>query len=179
MKKLLMTICLMLSSMSMFAEQGEMWVGLTGNAGLNSNYKNYGPGLKFQYEPLNNVRLEASANYFFKTSYATYSDISIWDANLNVQYVFRFGDFGIYPMVGGSLVNKIYDDVTLDFNTSSSQVAWTLYENHQNESKMAFSAGAGLEYKILPKLKVNGEFRMQIMQNNNRPIVSVGVAYAL
>ena len=178
MKKLLMTICLVLSSMTMFAEQGETWVGLTGNAGLNSNYKNYGPGLKIQYELFNNVRLEASANYFFKTSYAASSDITIWDADLNLHYVFRVGDLGIYPIIGGSLVNKIYDDVKLNLDDTMTH-RWELFEDHKNESKMAFNGGAGLEYKIMPKLKLNAEFKMQIMQNNNRPVVSVGVAYAL
>ena len=178
MKKILMTICLVFFSLTMFAEQGETWVGLTGNAGLNSNYKNYGPSLKLQYELFNNVRVEASASYFFKTSYAPSSDITIWDANLNLHYVFRIGDLGLYPLVGGSLVNKKYDDVVLSLNESQTS-QWGLFENRQNENKMALNAGAGLEYKITSKLKVNGEFKMQIMQNNNRPVVSVGVAYAL
>lgn len=178
MKKLFMTVFLVFTSITMYAEQGEIWIGLTGNAGLNSNYKNYGPGLKMQYELINNVRVEASASYFFKTSYAASSDITIWDANLNLHFVFRTGDLGFYPIVGGSLVNKMYDDVMLSFNESQTS-QWGLFENRQNESKMALNAGAGLEYKITPKLKVNGEFKMQIMQNNNRPVVSVGVAYAL
>ena len=46
-----MSICLVLSSMSTFAEQGETWVGVNVmNVGMNSNYVNFGFGAKGQYE---------------------------------------------------------------------------------------------------------------------------------
>ena len=72
MKKILMTICLMLSGMSMMAEQGETWVGVNVmNVGMNSNYVNLGFGAKGQYEFLTNLRAEASFNYFLKKDYHT------------------------------------------------------------------------------------------------------------
>ena len=87
MKKLLMMICMMLFSTAMFAQQGAMYLGGNLNYGLHSDYKNFGFGVKAQYEFIQNFRAEASANYFLEKD-----NLKMWDINANVHYLFNVAD---------------------------------------------------------------------------------------
>ena len=176
MKKLLMTICLMLSSMSMFAEQGEVWTGVNMNLGLNSNYQNFGVGAKIQYEFIKNLRGEASFNYFLKKDYHT-----MWDANLNVHYILRLGEskkLGVYPLAGVGLVDCTYEDTIL-------QSAELNYHDVISGDIFSYrvicaNAGAGIEYPITEWMKVNAEVKWQFPKDHDvRPVASIGFSFGL
>ena len=168
-----MTICLMLSSMTMFAEQGDTWAGVNVmNVGVNSNYVNLGFGAKIQYEVLKNLRGEASFNYFLKKDYHT-----MWDANINVHYLFHFGKLTVYPLVGGGLMDRTYEDTYL-------QVAPDQYDvisgDIFSDRYLGANVGAGLEYPVNDWLKVNAEGKCQFVQHHDpRPVISVGIAFKL
>ena len=87
MKKFLMMACMMLFSTAMFAQQGAMYLGGNLNYGLHSDYKNFGFGVKAQYEFIQNFRAEASANYFLEKD-----NLKMWDINANLHYIFRITD---------------------------------------------------------------------------------------
>jgi outer membrane protein X len=170
MKKILMTICLMLSGMSMMAEQGETWVGVNVmNVGMNSNYVNLGFGAKGQYEFLTNLRTEASFNYFLKKDYHT-----MWDVNLNIHYLLHFGQLTAYPLVGGGLMDRTYEDTYLPLYDS------TISGEIFSDRYLGANVGAGVEYPVNEWLKVNAEGKCQFVQHHDpRPVVSVGVAFKL
>jgi outer membrane protein X len=178
MKKILMIICLMLSSVSMFAEQGDAWVGVNVmNVGMNSNYVNLGFGAKIQYEPLKNIRGEASFNYFLKKDYHT-----MWDVNLNVHYLFHFGQLTVYPLVGGGLMDRTYEDTYVPYGIDESgQVkVINLGGDYLSDRYLGANAGAGVEYPVNDWLKVNAEVKVQFVQHHDvRPVASVGVSVKL
>ena len=70
MKKLFFVICMMLMSVSTFAQQGTMTVGAHGALGLNGN-KNFGIGANIGYDVIDNVRGVAEFDYFLKKDYTT------------------------------------------------------------------------------------------------------------
>ena len=172
MKKLLMTVCLVFSSLTMFAEQGEMWAGANMNVGLNSNYVNFGFGAKFQYEAFKDLRGEVSFNYYLKKDYHT-----MWDANLNVHYLFHLGDVTIYPIVGGGLMDRTYEDTPLQVGDGVYEI---LSGDIFSDRYLGANAGAGIEYPVNQWLKLNAEFKCQFVQHHDpRPVASVGIAFKL
>ena len=171
MKKFLMVACAMLFSAAMFAQQGEKSLGVNfkfglakeitdKSVGLNIKYglddpKSTGIGLKGQYGFTDQIRGEASFNYFLKKDHVTEFDI-----NLNVQYVFTFGEFGVYPFAGVSL-----QSASPDYGDS--------------ESKFGANVGAGAEYSITEKIKLNLEFTYKTGSNEfwDRSLIGVGASY--
>ena len=153
MKKFLMLACAMLVSAAMFAQQGEKNVGLNLKFGLDEP-KSTGIGIKGQYGITDQIRLEGSFNYFFKKHHA-----SMFDINANLHYVFKAGEFGLYPLAGVTLQN-------------------VNPEVGDSESKFGINLGAGAEYPITEKIKVNLEFTYKLASENwDRSLVGLGVAY--
>lgn len=147
---------MMLMSTATFAQQGSTFVGVNANYGMHKDYKNFGLGAKVQYEFIDNWRGEASFNYFFKKDYCTF-----WDVNLNLHYLFKVSDkFNVYPLAGMTLLS-------------------TKVEGLDSKSKFGFNAGAGVEYSLTDKLKVNAEGKYQYVKDYDRPVISVGLSYAL
>jgi len=158
MKKLLMIAFMALMSTTMFAQQGSTWVGANVNYGMHSDYKNFGIGAKVQYEFIDNFRAEASGNYFFKKDYCT-----MWDVNLNVHYLIPVGGLTVYPLAGLTLLGT---DVEVMGISAS-------------DSDFGFNVGAGLEFPLTEAIKLNAEFKYQIVKDWDRPVISVGAAFAL
>lgn len=158
MKKFLMAACMMLMSVAAFAQQGETAVGVNLNYGMHSDYKNFGLGAKVQYEFIDNVRAEAAFNYFFKKD-----NLSQWEVDLNVHYLFPIGGVKIYPLAGLSLLN--------------SKVSYKGFSS--SDSDFGLNLGGGVEFPIAEKLKANAEVKYQIVNDFDRPVISVGVAYSL
>jgi outer membrane protein X len=155
MKKLMMIAMMVLASTAMFAQKGATYVGIQANYGLHKDYKNFGVGAKAQYEFLENVRAEASFNYFFKKDC-----VSMWDINLNAHYVFRVGSVGIYPLAGICVLGA-------------------KPEHGDTETKLGFNAGAGVEFPLSETIKLNVEGKYQYVKHFDRPVISAGIAFAL
>lgn len=153
MKKILMVACTMLFSVAMFAQQGEKSLGVNLKLGLDEP-KNTGIGIKGQYGFTDQIRGEASFNYFLKKNH-----VSMLDVNLNVHYIFTFGEFGVYPLAGVTLQSMNPD-------------------GGSSESKFGINVGAGAEYPITEKIKVNLEFTYKIASDNwDRSLMGLGVSY--
>ena len=155
MKKFLMLACAMLLSAAMFAQQGDKSLGLNLKYGLDDP-KSTGFGIKGQYGLTDQIRLEGSFNYFLKKDYC-----NVWDINANVHYVFKAGEFGLYPLAG----------VTLQ-NVKVSNAGYS-----HSESKFGVNLGAGAEYPITEKIKVNLEFTYKLVNDYDRSLIGLGVSY--
>ena len=157
MKKLMMFACMMLFSTAMFAEKGDMFVGAGVSYGFHSDYKNFGIGVKGQYEIFNNFRADAQVDHFFK-----HEGLSMSDININLQYVLGDGPLHYYPLAGLALVGH-------------STNAFGFLE----EMKAGFNVGAGAELPIGEKFKFFVEAKYQIVSDWGRFIPTVGVMFAL
>lgn len=150
-----MVACAMLFSAAMFAQQGEKSLGVNFKFGLD-NPKSTGIGLKGQYGFTDQIRGEASFNYFLKKD-----GVTMFDINANLHYVFTFGEFGVYPLAGVTLQHMSVDLPGVD-----------------SESKFGANVGAGAEYSITEKIKLNLEFTYKIASDNwDRSLIGVGASY--
>ena len=156
MKKLMMIACMMLFSTAMFAEKGDMFVGAGLSYGFHSDYKNFGIGVKGQYEIFNNFRADAQIDHFFK-----HEGLSMSDININLQYLLGDGNLRYYPLAGLALVGH-------------STNAFGFLE----EMKAGFNIGAGAELPITDKWKVFAEAKYQIVEDWGRFIPTIGVMIA-
>ncbi len=206
MKKFFMIACMMLMSTAMFAqnEAGKMAIGVQGSYGLHKDYKNFGAGIKFQYNITEAFRGEAAGNYFFKKDY-----VSMWDANINFHYLIPIGDkLNVYPIVGATLVgvkldvggagfSGSFNDFLIQNGVPEDQISTIQkyapeqynelkreYESlkgeigdSSSESKFGFNAGAGIEYFISENFKINFEAKYQYVKDFDRPVLTIGAAY--
>ena len=153
----MMIACMMLFSTAMFAEKGDMFVGAGLSYGFHSDYKNFGIGVKGQYEIFNNFRADAQIDHFFK-----HEGLSMSDININLQYLLGDGNLRYYPLAGLALVGH-------------STNAFGFLE----EMKAGFNIGAGAELPITDKWKVFAEAKYQIVEDWGRFIPTIGVMIAL
>lgn len=168
MKKYLMIFCMMFIASAAFAQQGATWIGAQASYGLHKDYKNIGVGAKVQYEFIDNVRAEASGNYFFKKD-----NCSMWDVNLNLHYLIPVGSVKIYPLAGLTLLGSKVDipEVTV--------MGVKVGGGSASDSDFGANVGAGVEFPLSDAIKLNIEGKYQIVKDWNRPVISAGVAFAL
>lgn len=169
MKKIFMAACMMLFSTAMFAEQGDLYVGGNLNYGMHSDYKNLGIGVKGQFEFVDHFRGEASYNYFFEKDYCT-----MWDVNANVHYLFNINDqFTVYPLAGLTALGVKFDVPTISIGNT------TIGGGSGSDTKVGFNIGGGVDYFLSETIKLNAELKYQIVSDFDRPVLSVGIAFAL
>ena len=154
MKKLFFVICMMLMSVSTFAQQGTMTVGAHGALGLNGN-KNFGIGANIGYEVIDNVRGVAEFDYFLKKDYTTQ-----WLVQLNAEYLFRVADgrFAIYPLAGVNLFGWKTDVLGVS----------------ASDSKLGMTVGGGVEFKLIENLALKCEYNY-LTQYDGASILKFGV----
>ena len=160
MKKLLLLVCATVMSLSASAQAGDKALGAQLVFGSETN--NIGLGVKGQYYFTDQLRGEASVDYFFKNK-----GVSMWDINANVHYLFDVANkVKVYPLAGLGYTNwsyKLeYDNVTLAKGT---------------DGRLAVNLGGGAEYELTKDLSVNAELKYQIINNYNQLVLGVGVAY--
>ncbi len=160
MKKLLLLVCAAVMSLSASAQAGDKALGAQLVFGSKTN--NIGLGVKGQYYFTDQLRGEASFDYFFENK-----GVSMWDINANVHYLFDVADkFKVYPLAGLGYTNwsyKLeYDNVTLAKGS---------------DGRLAINLGGGAEYELTKDLSVNAELKSQIISNYNQLVLGVGVAY--
>lgn len=158
MKKLMMIACMMLFSTAMFAEKGDMFVGGGISYGLGSDYKNFGIGVKGQYEIFNNFRADAQVDHFFKHEGWSMSDI-----NINLEYVIPATDaINVYPLAGLAFVG--FSENNFGF---------------LSHAKAGFNIGAGAELPVNDKWKIFLDAKYQIVSDAGRFIPTFGILVKL
>ena len=168
MKKIFSVLCAVFMSTAMMAQEGSMFVGGHLNYGMYSNRNEFGLGVFGQYEFIDQWRGALSANYYLEQN-----DISSWDVSANVHYVYPLpSGFNVYPLAG------------LCFDYVHSNVHYINFEGKiqsytRTTSRIGLNIGGGVEYRLNSSLKVNGELKYQFVKGYNRPVISIGLGYAI
>ena len=160
MKKLLLLVCAAVMSLSASAQAGDKALGAQLVFGSETN--NIGLGVKGQYYFTDQLRGEASVDYFFKNK-----GVSMWDINANVHYLFDVANkVKVYPLVGLGYTNWSYK-----YEFPGLPVV------EGSDGRLAVNLGGGAEYELTKDLSVNAELKYQIINNYNQLVLGVGVAY--
>ena len=160
MKKLLLLVCAAVMSLSASAQAGDKALGAQLVFGSETN--SLGLGVKGQYYFTDQIRGEASVDYFFKNK-----GVSMWDINANVHYLFDVADkFKVYPLAGLGYTNWSYK-----YEFPGLPVV------EGSDGRLAINLGGGAEYELTKDLSVNAELKYQIISNYNQLVLGVGVAY--
>ncbi len=119
-----------------------------------SKHSMVGLGLNFQYEFVNNVRVEPEFIYYFKSDH-----IDAFNLNLNFHYLIRTSShFAIYPLAGFSYARvnpEIGDGV----------------------NRFGANVGVGTEYSVNNNFAFYLEQRFQILKDMNQSVTCLGVKY--
>ena len=152
----------------MAQQKGEMAVGGQIAYGSGDDYSNLGLGAKFQWNILDNIRLEPSFTYFLKKDY-----VNMWDLSADVHYLFPITDkVTVYPLAGLSILGVKASVPSVDLGE------WGSYgEGSASDSEFGFNLGGGIDYKLADKLTLNAGLKYKMCSNWDRFIVSVGLAY--
>lgn len=160
MKKLLLLVCAAVMSLSASAQAGDKALGAQLVFGSETN--SLGLGVKGQYYFTDQIRGEASVDYFFKNK-----GVSMWDVNANVHYLIDVADkFKVYPLAGLGYTNWSYK-----YEFPGLPVV------EGSDGRLAVNLGGGAEYELTKDLSVNAELKYQIINNYNQLVLGVGVAY--
>ena len=187
MKKILITLCVVLITLSASAQKGETAVGA--NILYGSKLKNIGIGAKGQYNFTDNIRGEASFDYFLKKE-----GVSMWGINANIHYLFDVTDkIKVYPLAGIGYVNTggsgDDDDWGYD-DDDDDDYGWgraASYEDDDDDygydgssssdGKIAINLGCGVQFALTEKISINAELKYQIIDNFNQIVPSIGITY--
>lgn len=187
MKKIFISLCMVLSGLCVSAqEKGDMAVGL--NVGVapclesGASLTNFGIGAKFQYNVTNPIRLEANADYWFKSKGSDAFDITA-----NVHYIFKINQkLNIYPLAGigyahvGGVYSASWDDDGedgMDIGGISVSYPETQDDVNSTMNKFLFNVGVGVEYPLTPRFSIGAEAKYQYMRYFSRLPITVGVTY--
>ena len=151
-KFLLLSLVALAGVFSMNAAQGEKAFG--GQFSYASKHSMVGLGLNFQYEFVDNFRIEPEFIYYFESDH-----VSAFNVNLNLNYLIRTSSkFAIYPIAGFS-----YARVTPEIG--------------DGVNRFGANVGVGAEYTINNHFGFYVEERFQILKDMNQSVTCLGVKY--
>nr|WP_314696141.1 porin family protein [uncultured Prevotella sp.] len=163
MKKLLLLVCAAVMSLSASAQAGDKAVGA--QLVFGSEINSIGVGVKGQYNFTDQIRGEASFDYFLKNK-----GWSMWDINANAHYLFDVADkFKVYPLAGIGYTHVSYSQ---DYSALVPGA-----EVSASSGRISVNLGGGAEYALTNNLNLNAELKYQIISNYNQLVLGVGVAY--
>lgn len=159
MKKLLLTLCVALFSLTSSAQ---MWVAGDKAFGVNYSYgfdvETVALGLKGQYYFTDEVRGELAFDYWRK-----HENVSYWDIQANVHYIFGKlrNRFKVYPLAGIGYMGYKRDD-----SITSSKKGGNLFLN----------AGCGAQYYLTRDFFINVEAKC-MFKDESQLCLSVGAGF--
>lgn len=152
MKKIFITLCVVLVSLSASAQKGEQNIGAHVLYGTQKS--NIGLGVKYQNCITDVIRLEAVGDYYLETD-----GFSMFDVNINGHYLFPLSDkITAYPLVG---------------------INYTNWKNGGSDSSIGLNIGGGVQYKLVDKICIGAELKYQTVNGFSTPIVGAGVIFTL
>lgn len=160
-------MCMAVPTQVCAQEKGDMAAGIQLGLGAGDGITNFGIGAKFQWNVINNLRLEPSFNYFFEKDM-----VGMWDLNANVHYQFALGQVvSLYPLVGLSIMGVSVDVPEIDLGPYGS------YGGSASDTEIGANIGAGADFKVAESWTVNVEAKYRISGDWSRFIATAGVAY--
>lgn len=182
-KSIIVALIVMMACTNAFAQKtgsvaknkGKMAIGASLNIGNDSDFTNFGLGVKFQYGIMDKIRVEPSFNYYFKAD-----NISMWDLSLNGHYLIPIKankKLTVYPIGGLALVGTKFSYTSAPTIIEGIEIPGS--EVDITATNLGINAGCGIEYILNSKISINGEVKYQIVEDYNRPIISGGINYKL
>lgn len=138
--------------------KGGMALGASINYG--TEIESVGIGIRYDYMLSNSFRLTPNATFWIKND-----DLSSWDINVDIQYLFPIAErFKIYPLVGLTVSHWKWDGK--DHNVDS----W-------NDTYVGANLGVGVEYDIAPNWLINLDAKYRIIKDEGQFVIGIGFAY--
>ena len=162
MKKLMLIIAVMIGfAANAQAQKGAFELGGSVILGTGDDFTNYGLGARARYSFTDHFRGDLNADYFLKKD-----DITMYDINANLHYLFNLGDSGfrIYPLGGFALVH------------SEDKYHGNGIYIKESITDVAFNLGSGIEFPIADRLRSFGEVKEMFM-DASRFYISGGITY--
>lgn len=176
MKKLLVTICVALVSLSASAQIGEQNVGA--HLLYGTDMSNIGLGVKYQNNVTDVIRIEGVVDYYLKKD-----DFTMFDVNVNGHYLFPLTDKVIaYPLVGINYTRwKLsdifsFDDDDYDYPYIDEDED---YDDDINDGSIGLNIGGGIQYKLTDKIRVGAELKYQTISGFNTAVIGAGITLTL
>lgn len=170
MRKLFLTAVIALLSIGAYAQEGQAYLG--GQLAYPTDIKSLGIGVKGGYGITDAIRTQATFDYFLKKD-----NVSCWDLNLDVHYLFPLGDnIKVYPLAGLTYLRCSVDGFTQTVSTPAGSITVGSNESY-SDGNLGVNLGGGFQYDLTEKLALNAEVKFQIIKNNNQGVISAGLAY--
>jgi len=149
-------------------KKGEMAAGAQLVYGTGDGISNFGLGAKFQWNVIDNLRLEPSFNYFFEKDM-----VGMWDFSANAHYQFSLNDsFVLYPLAGICIMG-----VSVDVPEINLGYGYTIGGSSASDTEVGFNIGGGADYNITKNIAVNLEAKYKVGGEWSRFVVAAGVVY--
>ena len=170
MRKLFLTAVIALLSISAYAQKGQAYLG--GQLAYPTEIESLGIGVKGGYGITDAIRAQATFDYFLKKN-----NVSWWDLNLDVHYLFPLGNnIKVYPLAGLTYLRGSVDGFTQTVNTPDGNITVGNNESY-SDGNLGLNLGGGFQYDLTDKLVLNAEVKFQIIKNTNQGVISAGLAY--
>lgn len=170
MRKLFLTAVIALLSIGAYAQKGQTYLG--GQLAYPTEIESLGIGVKGGYGITDAIRAQATFDYFLKKN-----NVSWWDLNLDVHYLFPLGNnIKVYPLAGLTYLRGSVDGSTQTVNTPDGSVTVGSNESY-SDGNLGVNLGGGFQYDLTDKLALNAEVKFQIIKNTNQGVISAGLAY--
>jgi outer membrane protein X len=152
MKKLFLTMLVVLMSVSAIAQDKKYGVGI--NLLYGTEIKNIGFGVKGQYYATDAVRLEANAAFYPKKD-----EMKMFDVHVAGHYLIPIGQtMHIYPIAGAGITDWVH-------SAFDAKVKFTI------------NLGGGFQFDVAEDFAVTAEVKYQIIQNYNQAVFGIGAVY--
>lgn len=170
MRKLFLTAVIALLSIGAYAQKGQTYLG--GQLAYPTDIESLGIGVKGGYGITDAIRAQATFDYFLKKN-----NVSWWDLNLDVHYLFPLGNnIKVYLLAGLTYLRGSVDGFTQTVNTPDGNITVGNNESY-SDGNLGLNLGGGFQYDLTDKLVLNAEVKFQIIKNTNQGVISAGLAY--
>jgi outer membrane protein X len=165
MKKLFLTMLVVLMSVSAIAQDKKYGVGI--NLLYGTKIKSLGFGVKGQYYATEAIRLEANADYFMKNNKfddVEDYDMKMWDVNVVGHYLIPVAEsMKVYPLAGVGITNWVHSAIS-------------------TKTKFAVNLGGGFQFDVAEDFALSAEAKYQIIDkwgdvSLGQAVFAIGAVY--
>ena len=177
-KVAIVAIALSVSVVAYAQQKGEMAVGGDFAIGIGSDLANFGIGARFQYDVVDQIRMEGSFMFFLpkkEEMFVSKTTITMWEVGFTGHFLLPLADrIILYPLVGLSVVGAKAKFETILGNYSDSKTG------------IGLNLGGGLDVKISGNLFLNVEPKLKIVSlyidrgsDTDRNLLSVWLSFGI